>query len=89
MRVILPAALLLLAGCDIDNDPADHTVTVRYDREKIRKSAVEAESAAKAVATGVGNVAKDTGRAIKREVGDIDVDVKVRRTRNEPADQSK
>ena len=36
------------------------------------------------VASGVGNVAATTGRAIKNEVGDIDVDVDVTRNRATP-----
>lgn len=84
MRVIIGAALLVLAGCDVENDPANEKVTVKYDRERIEKSAATAGRTAKALATGVANVAGDTGRAIKREVGDVDVDVKVRRNRPEP-----
>jgi hypothetical protein len=34
------------------------------------------------VGSGVGNVAVSTGRAVKEEVGDIDVDVDVNRTRS-------
>ena len=81
MRVIFIAALLMLAACDVDNDPANEKITVRYDRELIKKSAADAGRTAKAVATGAANVAKDTGRAIKREVGDVDV--KVTRNRAE------
>lgn len=83
MRILISAALLALAGCDVDNDPANEKVTVEYDREQIKRSAADAGRAVKAVATGVANVAGDTGRAIKKEVGDVDVDVKVRRNRTE------
>lgn len=61
-------------------------VTVTYDREKIRNSASEAARGAKSVATGVAHVAKGTARVIKKEVGDVDVDVKV--TRKRPVDQA-
>ena len=78
MRPILPlAALLLLAACDVDNNPESDQVTVTYDRERIK----EAGETAKDVAEGVGNVAESTGDAIKEEVGDVDVDVDVSRTR--------
>ena len=78
MRPILPlAALLLLVACDVDNNPESDQVTVTYDRERIK----EAGETAKDVAEGVGNVAESTGEAIKDEVGDVDVDVDVKRTR--------
>lgn len=81
MRLILPiAALVLLAGCDVDNDPDNETVTVQYDRERIKQTAKDAGRTAKGVATGAANVAESTGDAIKREVGDVDVDVDVKRT---------
>ena len=83
MRLILPiAALALLAGCDVDSDPDNETVTVQYDRERIEQTAKDTARTAKGVAKGVGNVAESTGDAIKREVGDVDVDVDVKRTRS-------
>lgn len=71
MRIALVAPLLLLTACNVQNDPAKERVTVKYDRQKIHK----AGHAAKEVATGAANVAKATGKAIKREVGDVDVKV--------------
>ena len=82
MRAIIAAAMLVVAGCDVENDSANDKVTVRYDEQKIRQSAATAGRTAKDVAGGVAAVAKDTGRSIKREVGDVDVDVKVSRDRN-------
>lgn len=76
MRIIASTALLLLAACGVENDPANEKVSVTYDREKIK----EAGRTAKDVAKSAGNVAETTGRAIKKEVGDVDVDVDVRRT---------
>lgn len=69
----------LLSACGVDNDPANDKVTVTYDREKIEK----AGRAAKDVARSAGNVAESTGEAIKKEVGDIDVDVRVSRDKGE------
>jgi hypothetical protein len=37
------------------------------------------------VGSGIGNVATTTGRAIRNEVGDIDVDVDVTRNRSRDA----
>lgn len=75
MRVIAATALLSLAACGVDNDPANDKVTVTYDQERIEKAGRDAKEAAIAA----GNVAEKTGEAIKREVGDIDVDVRVTR----------
>ena len=80
MRAIVTAALLVVAGCDVQNDRDNDEVTVKYDEARIKKSAATAGRAAKDVASGVANVAQDTGRSIKREVGDVDVDVKSRAT---------
>lgn len=80
MRLIATAALLLLAACGVDNDPANEKVTVTYDKERIKK----AGRAAKDVAVSAGNVAESTAKAVKKEVGDVDVDVRVKRTKPEP-----
>ena len=86
MRPILPlAALLLLTACDVDNNPESEQVTVTYDKERIKETAADTARTAKDVAEGVGNVAESTGEAIKEEVGDVDVDVSVRRNRDEEA----
>ena len=82
MRLYLLAPLLL-AACGIDNDAANDQVRVNYDQQRIEQAAKKAGRAAKEVGSGVGNVASTTGRAIKNEVGDVDVDVDVRRTRAE------
>ena len=80
MRILLAASVLMLTACGVDNDPANEKVTVTYDKEKIEK----AGRAAKSVAVSAGNVAETTGKAIKKEVGDVDVDVRVRRNKVEP-----
>ena len=83
MRTIVILAMLGLAGCNVENDPAKDQVTLKYDEARIKKSAVTVGPTAKEVGTGIANVAKGTGDAIKREVGDVDVDVKVSRNRSE------
>ena len=82
MRLYLLAPLLLV-GCDVDNDAANDHVSVNYDQQRIEKAAKKAGRVAKDVGSGAGNVAVSTGRAIKNEVGDVDVDVDVSRKRNE------
>lgn len=83
MRIILALALLAAAAaCSVDNDAANDQVRVEYNEQRIEDAARRAAGTAKEVGTGVGNVAVSTGRAIKNEVGDVDVDVDV--TRNRP-----
>jgi hypothetical protein len=72
--------LLSTAACNVQTDQANEQVTVEYNKQEIREKAAKAGRTAKEVASGVGNVAVTTGRAIKNEVGDVDVDVDVRRT---------
>lgn len=81
MRLIIPLAVLMLGACDVENDPANEKVTVTYDRERIKQSAADAKRTAGDVARGVANVTEKTGRAIKEEVGDVDVDVRITRER--------
>ncbi len=85
VRIILTFALLTLAACDVDNDAANESVTLEYNKQQIREGAVKAGRTARQVASGVGNVAAGTGRAIKNEVGDVDVDVNVTRNRSSDA----
>lgn len=79
MRIIAALVLLPLAACGVDSDPANDKVTVTYDQERIEK----AGDAAKDAAVAAGNVAETTAEAVKKEVGDIDVDVRVTRDKSE------
>lgn len=74
-------AALGLAACAVENDRANDQVTVKYDEQRIEKAAADTGRTVKSVATGAANVAADTARAVKREVGDVDVDVRVTRKR--------
>jgi hypothetical protein len=78
MRIALPLLalpLLGLAACNVDNDAANDQMRVDYDQERIENGAAAAARTAREVGSSVGNVASSAGRAIKNEVGDIDVDV--------------
>ena len=86
MRLLISSSLLLMGACSVDPDTANEQVTVEYNKQEIKKTAREAGRAARDVASGVGNVAATTGRAIRDEVGDVDVDVKVRRNRDAAAE---
>lgn len=85
MRLIFALPLLALAGCDVDSDSANDQVRIGYNEQKIEDAAAATARAAEEVGESVGNVAVDTGRAIKKEVGDIDVDVDVTRNRSQGA----
>ncbi len=82
MRIALALPLLAVASCNVDNDAANDSVRVDYDQQRIEKGAAAAARTAREVGAGLGNVAVSTGRAIGNEVGDIDVDVDVRRNRD-------
>ena len=85
MRILLILPLLAAAACSVDNDSNNDQVSVTYDQERIENAARTGARAAKDVGAAVGNVAVSTGRAIKNEVGDVDVDLDVRRRREEAA----
>ncbi|HEX8240360.1 MAG TPA: hypothetical protein VF574_11535 [Allosphingosinicella sp.] len=85
MRLIFALVPLALAGCDIDNDSANDQVRLEYNQQRIEDAAAATARTAGEVGASVGNVAADTGRAIKKEVGDIDVDVDVTRNPSQGA----
>ena len=80
MRPFLALVPLALAACNINSDAGNEQVTLEYNKQQIRDTAVKARDTAKNLAAGIGNVAGATGRAIRNEVGDVDVDVNVKRT---------
>ena len=84
MRTAAAILTFALCACNIDTDSANEQVTVEYNKQEIGRTAREAGRAAREVTSGLGNVAATTGRAIKNEVGDIDVDVDVTRNRKTP-----
>lgn len=85
MRIALTLTLplLLIAACNVDSDSANNQITLDYDQNRIENAAAATVRAAKEVGSAAGNVAVTTGRAIKDEVGDIDVDVDVKRNRDD------
>ena len=89
VRSTILALTLLLGACSVDTDSTNEQVTLEYNKQEIRKAAREATRTAREVASGVGNVAATTGRAISNEVGDIDVDVDVSRNRQAPDDRAR
>jgi hypothetical protein len=81
----LAIALPALTACSVDSDSANEQMTIEYNKQRIRDAAVATARGARDVGAAAGNVAATTGRAIKNEVGDVDVDVDVRRRRAEEA----
>jgi hypothetical protein len=71
----LLSLLLLAPACNVDNDSGNDQVKIEYNQQRIEGAARSAAETAKEVGAGVGNVAASTGRAVKNEVGDIDIDV--------------
>jgi hypothetical protein len=78
VRTLLALPFLLLGACSVDNDAANDQVRVEYNEQRIE----DAARSARDVAKGAGNVVAASGRAIRNEIGDIDVDVDVRRDRS-------
>ena len=86
MRWIATLPLLLVAAaCDVDNDSANDQMTLEYNQQQIEDAASDTANATREVASGIGNVAASTGDAIANEIGDIDVDVNVRRDQGSEA----
>ena len=88
MRSIVALPLLLAAACNVDNDSTNDQVTLEYNQQQIEDAASDAANTSRDVASSIGNVAASTGDAIRNEVGDIDVDVDVRRNEREQANQA-
>lgn len=80
MRTFLALVLLAPAACGVVSDSANEQVTLQYNKQEIRDRAVQAGQTAKNLAVSAGNVAAATGRAVQQEVGDVDVNVDVKRT---------
>ena len=85
MRMLMLLPLLVTAACDVDSDSQNEQVTLEYDRKRIKEAAAGAARTAREVGSGVGNVAVSTGRAIKKEGGEVDVDIDVTRNRQNSA----
>ena len=76
MRPFLPLLLLTVTACSVDSDAANEQVTLEYNKQQIRDTAVKAGRSARNAAASFGNVVSATGRAIHNEVGSVEVDVR-------------
>ena len=88
MRILFLLPLAALAACNVENDSGNDSVTIEYNQQRIEKAASDAADTAQDIAAGAANVAVTTGRAVKNEVGDIDVDVNVTRDRDAAANSA-
>ena len=79
MRLFALLPLLMVAGCGVDTDPRNDQVTIQYNEQRIENALDAAGNEAGRVASDVGNSIEGAGERIENEVGDIDVDLDVRR----------
>ena len=64
MRMLLALPLLIVAGCNVQSDDANDSVTIGLNEQRL-ENAIE----------DVGNAAEDAGAALGNEVRDLDIDV--------------
>lgn len=79
MRLLIALPLLLAAACSVENDDRNDQTTIRYDDSQIENAVGEVGNATEQAADQIGNAAARAGDAIENGVGDIDVDLDVRR----------
>ena len=89
MRIMLALPLLIVAGCNVDNDEGNDQMTLEYNQQRIEDAASSAANTAEEIGSSIGNIAESTGEAISNEVGDIDVDVNINRDRDGDAATNK
>ena len=66
MRKLLALPLLLIAGCNVQSDDANDSVTIGLNEQRL-ENAIE----------DVGNAAEEAGDTLGNEVRDLDIDVDV------------
>ena len=79
MRLLALLPLLMVAGCGVDTDPRNDQFTIQYNEQRIENALDAAGNEAGRVASDVGNSIEGAGDRIANDVGDIDVDLDVRR----------
>lgn len=88
MRIMFAFPLLLVAGCNVDNDETNDQMTLEYNQERLEDAASDAANVAEEIGSGAANVAASAGAAISNEVGDIDIDIDRNRDGEAKADAS-
>jgi hypothetical protein len=78
MRIALATPLLLLiAGCNVDQD--GNAVTVQYDQNTAENAVADVTNTAQNVAGHISNDVQESGDKVQNTVGNVDVDVDVNR----------
>ena len=82
MRWLALIPLLMVAACSVDTDSQNDQVTLEFDENSIDNALDAVGNEAGRVASDVGNSIEGAGRAVENDVGDIDVDLDVRRDKS-------
>ena len=64
MRMLLALPLLLVAGCSVESDDANDSVTIGLNEQRLENAIEDA-----------GNAAEEAGDALGNEVRALDIDV--------------
>jgi hypothetical protein len=64
MRMLLALPLLIVAGCNVQSDDANDSVTIGLNEQRLDNAIDD-----------VGNAAEEAGDALGNEVRDLDIDV--------------
>ncbi|HEU5483214.1 MAG TPA: hypothetical protein VFU80_09030 [Sphingomicrobium sp.] len=72
MRMIFALPLLLAAGCNVQNDPANDQVTLQYNEEQAGNIAEDAGNTAENIGEAIVNEAEDAVNTAQNT--DVDVD---------------
>ena len=88
MRLLIALPAILIAGCNVERDPANDSTTIEFNESVAENTARDIANGAEDVAAGAANVAGQAGDAIANEVGDVDVDIDVNRNQGNTATNS-
>ena len=69
MRIVLAIPLLLIAACNVENDPQNNQVVLNYDEEGVENAAEDVGN----IGEDIGNEAEDVVNTLQNT--DVDVDV--------------
>jgi len=83
MRILIAAPLLLAAACAVERDLRNGQTTIGFDETIITNTADRIGDAAE---NGAAQVER-TGRSLRNEAHDIDIDLDIRR--NEPGNATR
>lgn len=85
MRILIALPLLLVAGCDVDRDPANDTTTIELNEAEAQNMAEDVGNTAENIGEAIANEAEETAAKIQNT--DVDVDVNTNAGGDQPANQ--